>query len=740
MKRGTKMNRRRRSDPDEHDKPNGPDRPDKSSEAGWADQPDKPAGGGRWPDRVHLADPADGPGPAETPLRETRPHPPAGLKEPAHSFPVVGVGCSAGGLDPLRRLLGGFKRECGIAFVAIQHLEPSSESHLVELLRRATSLPVEKIEDGMSVEPGRIHVLPPNRYVTLRDHDLRLARPQLSHGKRMPVDYFLRSLAEVQQERGIGVLLSGTGDDGTAGVKALREHGGLVLVQDPDEAEYGDMPRFAMATGMVDYVLRIEHMPETITRYMQKSHLRAPQLPHINDKIVGGILAAVLARTRYDFRCYKRNTIVRRIHRRMGLCQLDNPELYLEHLRQHPHEAEQLRDDLLIGVTGFFREPDSYEELHRTAVRELVDQASEDTVLRVWVPGCATGEEAYSVAIMLQEQMSAQNRSLPLQIFASDIDEVALETARQAIYPASALEDVPVQLRDRYFVREGDHYRCDRRIREPIVFSTQNLISDPPFSRLDLVSCRNVLIYLEGEMQRKVVSALAFALRPGGWLFLGKSDSISGREDLFRLVSKKHRIYRRLATGRPDVTEMPVASLPQVPFKGQALTVAREHLPINLGNVNQQVMLDHFAACIVLINTQGKILHLYGDASPYLMLPPGEPDLDLLKMARGKLGLKLRVALQRAIGDNTVAGVEQVRIDHGGEAFLARATVRPLRLNHVQERLLAVILEKIPMPPPDPRSVRRRMRTWCAPWSRKSATSRRSCNPPTRSSRRATRS
>lgn len=619
-------------------------------------------------------------------------------------IPVVGIGASAGGLLALEHLLSAVKPTTPAVYVVIQHLMPSAESQLVELLARHSGIPVEVARDGMELTPGRVVVIPPSHLLSIRDGRFRLEPLATGRtGARMPVDHFFRSMAEESEDQAVAVVLSGTGSDGTFGAGAVRQAGGLVIAQDPNEAEYADMPRSLVTAGLADRVLPVQEIPATIDGFFDATRPRAASRDHASllpEDLLSSILAAVQARTRFDFRSYKKKTLVRRIRRRMGLRQITDPVAYYRLIQQDEAEVVELRKDMLIGVTGFFREPEAFAELQETGIRPLVQEADPNAPIRVWVPGCSTGEEAYSLLMLFQETARALQRNVSVQIFASDIDEAAIEKARLGFYPASQVEEQvsPERIR-RFFAKEGSGYRVEKSLREHVIFSLQNVISDPPFSRLDLVSCRNVLIYLEPRVQRRIISVFAFALRPGRFLFLGKSDNAAGREDLFERLSRAFRIYRRRTTARPDFTELPVAPAE----KSGSEPGAGEPRPIQLATLNTKALLEHFSATVILIDARGRILHFFGEASRYLTLPTGEANLEILSMAREKLALKLRPAIHRAIETGEVVAVEHVPYRHNGDHKLVKITVRPVWGSSPGDKLLAVFLEDEVAPSPESR-------------------------------------
>jgi len=425
-----------------------------------------------------------------------------------NTCPVVGIGASAGGIEALRRLFPHVASDSGMAFIIVQHLDPEHDSVLSEIIARSCSLPVAEIEHDTPVEPDHVYVLPPNASLTIRNRRLLLTRPVMPRGQRNTIDQFFMSLAADQAENAVGVVLSGTGSDGTMGLRAIKENGGLAVAQ--ANAEYDGMMRSAVASGLVDFVLPVEEIPGKVADYFghieHVGQVRGRQAPEADaSEQLNQIYALLRQHTGHDFSGYKDRTFVRRVERRMHVLQIANMTDFVQRLRKDPREATLLFNDLLIGVTSFFRDPEAFAALEAVAIPHLFEGKAADDSVRVWVPGCATGEEAYSIAILLREVGSKTHPGLKLQVFATDIDETALETARMGRYPASIMKDVPAQRLERYFLREDGTYRVASELREICLFSAHNLLRDPPFSRLDLISCRNLLIYLGGELQDRII-------------------------------------------------------------------------------------------------------------------------------------------------------------------------------------------------------------------------------------------
>lgn len=567
-------------------------------------------------------------------------------------FPVVGLGASAGGLDTFKRFFDALPADCGMAFVLIQHLDPKHQSLMVELLTGHTPMKVVQATDGMRLERDHVYLIPPGVYLAVEDGALRLSKPRERHGARMPFDFFLRSLAQECGERAICAVLSGTGTDGSLGLKAVKEKGGLVIVQDPEEAAFDGMPRSAIMSGGADLVLAVTKIPPALVRYSRQTYVKdtstGVRTPNDIPEAFAGIIDLLAAKTPHDFTLYKQGTLQRRIERRMAMAGLESGARYLQILREDAGERELLAKDLLINVTHFFRDPAAFDLLGETVIPELVQKQVPDRPLRIWVPGCSTGEEAYSIAMLVLEQIAAAGRNIKLQVFASDIDPDCVAFARNGIYPESIEADVTPARLARFFTKEDHHYQVVRELRETVVFTGQSLLADAPFSRLDLVSCRNLLIYLSPDAQRRILSLFHFALREGGVLFLGSSETVGDVSDRFEAISKRHRIYRHLSVSRPGEVDFPRGRSEAVRLPSKA-TVQRAARPrSNLGELSQRALLEAYAPASVLINAKHESLYYFGSADRYLKIVAGEDTRDVLAMAREGLRAKLRSAIHQA--------------------------------------------------------------------------------------------
>src|SRR5271155_478012 len=581
------------------------------------------------------------------------------------SFPVVGFGASAGGLDAFRRLLGALPSSTGMAFILIQHLDPTHPSMMVDLLTGHTPLTVQQAADRMPLEPEHVYLIPPGTYLSIRGGALHLSEPRERHGARLPFDFFLRSLAEELGDRAICVILSGTGTDGTLGLRAVKEQGGLVIAQDPDEAEYDGMPRSAIMTGAVDLVLAVAKIPEILAKYGRRK--RSAPDDHPPDRLAE-IINLLRTKTAHDFALYKPGTLLRRIERRMALAGVDDSGRYLDMVQQDSDELDLLAKDLLINVTSFFRDRAAFELMAENVIPDLVRRHPSDRPLRIWVAGCSTGEETYSLAMLLLEAVSAAKRNIKLQVFASDVDEDAVALAREGHYPESIAADVsPVRLA-RFFNQEEHGYRVVPELRGVVVFTVQDVLADPPFSRLDLISCRNLLIYLRPEAQEKVLLLFHFALSEGGVLMLGGSETVGNLSDRFKPISKKQRIYRQIGRSRPGEVDFPTGpgGGAQTLWPGRTRPAAAHGISVR--DLTHRLLLETYAPASVLINRKHECLYYSGPPDRYLRVAAGEPSRDLLDMAREGLRNKLRAAIQQASQEHALTIVTGAQASYAGSA------------------------------------------------------------------------
>lgn len=607
---------------------------------------------------------------------------------------VVGVGASAGGLDAYKQLLSTVSDSGGVAFVLVQHLDPTHESLMVELLSKHCPLPVLQVTDGMRVEPDHVYMIPPNKSLTLEGNEFRLEPPITTRGMRLPIDRFLQSLAKNRKERSIAVILSGTGSDGSEGVRAIKGEGGLTIAQKSEQAEYDGMPRAAEKTGAVDLILPIEEMNEAIIGYAAHPYARVEaELPlaDASPSHLRAILSLLRAHTDQDFSRYKRGTLVRRIARRMSLRNVAEASEYLELLREEKEEIAALFRDMLIGVTRFNREPPAWEKLSQQMEKVLKDRPAGQP-FRVWVPGCSTGEEAYTVAMMLFGLEQRNGSRFDLQVFATDIDSSAIETARRGRYHENVAQDLPEGWVEMYFQREGEQLSVKKRLRETCIFAVQNLLSDPPFSNLDLISCRNLLIYLESDVQQRVFDMFHFALRPGGFLFLGSSEAPAQQKSLFETVSQSCRIFRKRNAEKTTSAAFPVSpgGAGGASKKRTRIEQLSEDPPSNTVERTKQALLHDFAPASVVVNERGIIQYIHGSVGEFLDFPTGEPDLDLAAMAVTGLKAKVRTALHQARTTTEAINVLAPRVRRGGSETRVRIIVRRLASKSESEPLWLV--------------------------------------------------
>jgi two-component system CheB/CheR fusion protein len=569
---------------------------------------------------------------------------------------VVGMGASAGGIEAAKQFFQAMPNHSGMAFVLIQHLDPTHESMMPDLIGRFTGMAVRQAMEGMQVEPNCVYIIPPDKILTIEDDRLHTQKFGQRRGMRTPIDEFFRSLAK-RGEKAVGIVLSGTASDGTQGLREIKMHNGLTIAQDPREAQQDGMPRNAINSGAVDYVLRANQMPEILRRYSEHPYVTRKEggvegAEDAADRQSGldGILAVLRVRIRHDFRGYKKKTLVRRIQRRMSLSDMQDMHQYRDFLRENPEEVNKLLSNLLIGVTSFFREPEAWQFLSEQAIKPLVQARADDQPIRVWVPGCSTGQEAYSIAMLLVEQADAVNHRLRAQVFGTDIDMDALNVAREGIYPETTAQQVSPERLKRFFAKIGQTYRIRGELREMITFAAQNVVTDPPFSNIDLVSCRNLLIYLETDVQDRLLNLFHFALATGGILMLGNFETVTQHEELFATISRKWRLYRKVGTSHKAAFSMPLVELPRSSGVevGNRTREARGQVRKSPGHLAEQALAAHFVSGAVLVDTNCNVLHYHGKVEDFLTFPPGEPTQDLLALVRTGLRSRLRTAVHEA--------------------------------------------------------------------------------------------
>ena len=603
-------------------------------------------------------------------------------------FLVVGLGGSAGAISAFKEFFRHVPPRSGMAYVIILHLSPEYESHLAEVLQQATEMPVEQVNESVHVEPERVYVIPPNKSLTMSDGMLTLSDVTGYEQRRAPVDIFFRTLADSHDSRAVAVVLSGTGANGSMGMKRVKEMGGLVLVQEPAEAEFDEMPRNSIATGLVDQVLPVAEMPARIKAYWEQlGSLRLPAeaggRAEADEQALVEIFTTLRVRTGHDFTDYKRGTAVRRIARRMGVQGLPDLPAYARYMREQHEESHALLKDLLISVTNFFRDGEAFRALERRVIPRLFEGKGMEDQVRVWVAGCATGEEAYSVAMLLAEYAATLPAPPAVQVFATDLDEAAVVQARRGFYTLNDVADVSPERLSAFFVKEGESFAVRRDLRATLLFARHNLLKDPPFSQIDLVTCRNLLIYLNRAAQKRAMEVLHFALNPGGFLFLGASESVEGSGDLFAPFDKEQHFYQ--SRGRMPRTRIPLELSPSLridrgaaPEQAARPAAPRERRPERLSGVElHRRLLEMYGPPSVVVNEDYDIIHLTERAGRYLQFRAGEGTLNLLRVVRPELSLDLRAALLQAAQEQASVEARGLSLEIDGQTEMVNLVVRP---------------------------------------------------------------
>jgi len=621
------------------------------------------------------------------------------------NFPIVGIGASAGGLEALEQFMRQVPPGCGMAFVIVQHLDPTHKGIMAELLQRVTTLAVLQVKDRMRVQPNCVYVIPPNKEMSILHGVLHLFEPTAPRGLRLPIDFFLRSLAEDRQELSIGVILSGMGSDGTMGMRAIKEKAGLGLVQEPTSAKFDSMPRSVIAAGLADLIAPAEDLPGKIIDFLCHiltiDKIEKP-LEEKDQSAIEKIMILLRTKTGQDFSLYKKNTIYRRIERRMSIHKIDRIAAYVRYLQENPQEVELLFKELLIGVTSFFRDPASWEQLRDKFIVALLAGHKTGGTLRAWSTGCSTGEEAYSMAIIFKEAMELvkPTEKITLQIFATDLDRDAIDKARQGSYPANIVADVSPERLKRYFVKEDIRYRVSKEIREMVTFATQNIIMDPPFTRLDILICRNLLIYLAPELQKKLLPLFHYCLKPGGALFLGSAESISTFTELFESLDLKMRLYRR----RESVMTIERLVFPPTfshPLAGVPKELHMLKPSANLQTLADQLLLQHFSPPAVLTNDQGDIIYINGRTGRYLEPAAGKANWNIFAMAREGLRFELGNAFQKALRQKEAVSARGLKVGTNGGTQNVDLTVQAIAEPAELNGMVMIVFNDVATPPDD---------------------------------------
>lgn len=619
----------------------------------------------------------------------------------------VGIGASAGGLEALEEFFKNMPAESGMAFAVVQHQVPDQPSLLPEILQRCTQMPVLEIEDnGMPARPDTVYIKPPGYDLSLLRGTFILLKPTTTFGGKTSIDTFLRHLAEDQDGKAVGIILSGMGSDGTLGIRALKERTGMVMAQEPESAKFASMPQSAIATGLVDYIAPPMQLSRLLCEYIEANiqlRERHASVTPILENSLSRIFVLIRARTGQDFALYKRSTIIRRLERRMGLHQLTQMNDYIRYLQENPSEVEILSKELLIGVTRFFRDPGAWEALLEKALPELILSRPAGSLLRIWVVGCSTGEEAYSMAIVLQEYLENLGRTgeIQFQIFATDTEKEAIEIARRGRYPMNIEADVSKARLEKFFIEENATFRIHPHLRESIIFAPQNIIRDPPYTHLDIISCRNLFIYLSPELQRKIVNLFHYALDSGGILFLGSAESIGGNNDLFSTLEGNWRIFQKrdvpIRAASHDLPSVFSARSDAYEIRGASLAAARGR---SLTDIVQQQLLEMYAPPAVIITEDGDIAYFHGRTGKYLEPLPGKANLNVFAMAREGLRYALTSLLRTAAVEKRRISAEDVTIAGDDGALHVRLTVQPILKHSSRTDIYLVVFEDVPLPNP----------------------------------------
>lgn len=628
------------------------------------------------------------------------------------AFPIVGIGASAGGLTALEQFLSHVPPQSGLAIVVVQHRDPHSEGMLVELLQRHTPMPVLQALDQMLVEPDHVYVIPPGRDLSLLHGVLHLFEPTEARGLRQPIDFFLKSLADDRQHNSIGVVLSGMGSDGTLGLRAIRQAGGASFAQTPASAQFDSMPRSAIDADVVDAVAPADELPAKVIAFVKRIRLVGDIQAQVEaefQRTAAGFLDKILVllrtHTGHDFSAYKKNTIMRRVERRMGLHQLPRIDDYLRYVRENPKEVELLLGELLIGVTSFFRDAAVWEQVQREVLPALRGNHPEGGLLRAWIPGCSSGEEAYTLAMLFRESQDDVNvaQRHKLLIFASDLDKEAIVRARSGVYPESISADVSAARLKRFFVPEAAGYRVSNEIREMVIFAEQNVIVDPPFTRIDFLSCRNLLIYLEAGLQEKLLQIFHYSLAPRGYLLLGSSESVGPASALFTGLPGRSRIYRRLDVTTPALLSGMSNTFSHAGSRAAVVGLAGQGaaaIPPDLPTLVEQLVLANYAPAALLVSSKGEMLYFSGKTGKYLEPAAGKPNLNLFAMARDGLKQALSEAFYRAVREAKTATLKRVRISHVGAASHVDVVVQPLSEPVALSGTVLIVFKDVAAPSP----------------------------------------
>ena len=614
-------------------------------------------------------------------------------------FPIVGIGTSAGGLETLEQFFSKMPEKTGMAFVIVQHLDANHVSMMPELLQRMTTMKVFQITDHLKVKPNCVYVIPPNKTISLLNGFLHLFAPIETQGLRLPIDIFFRSLAEDKKEKSIGVILSGMGSDGSLGIKAIKEKNGIVLVQDPETAKFDSMPRSAVKAVIADIVAPVEELPAKLIHFLQfiPSKKRDLEIDSANKSNLDKIIILLREQTGHDFSSYKKNTLFRRVERRKGIHNIHKIENYVRFMQENPKETEILFKELLIGVTSFFRDTEVWEKLKEVVLPEMLEKLPDGTVLRAWVSGCSTGEEAYSLAIIFKEVLEKlqKKRNLNLQIFATDLDIEAIEKARKGVFPPNITVDVSPERLSHFFINENKSFRVNPTIREMVVFAPHNVIKDPPFTKLNLLTCRNMLIYMEPELQNKIIRLFNYSLNPGGIMVLGSAETLGTNNEGFDVIDDKLKIFKRSSLAKTKVP-LDFPSAFSINNKINPKILATPINEENIQSLTDQILLNHFTPASVLVGEKGDIINITGLTGKYLEPIAGKANWNLFAMLRGDLRVELPIAFQKALKNYQPVILRKIKIENYGNEQYVDVTIQQIEKPNTLKGKVMIVFNDLP--------------------------------------------
>ncbi len=614
-------------------------------------------------------------------------------------FPIVGIGASAGGLEALEQFLGNVPENSGMAYVVVQHLDPTQKGMLPELLQRISKMKVFQVIDRMAVKSNCVYVIPPNKSMSILKGVLHLFKPMEARGLRLPIDFFLRSLADDRHERSIGLILSGMGSDGSMGLRAIKENNGIVMVQDPATAKFDSMPRNAIDSVVVDIVAPANELPAKLIDFLKHIPVVKSDLDiEIEDKsALEKIIILLRTYTGNDFSLYKKNTVYRRIERRMGVHKIDKITSYVHFLQENPKEVNILFKELMIGVTNFFRDTIVWEKLSETVIPNIIGNLQAGSILRAWVPGCSTGEEAYSLAIVFKEALEKINPhgGFPLQIFATDLDNEAIEIARKGIFPANIATYVSPDRLNRFFIKTDDGYRVNTEIREKVVFAKHNIIMHPPFTKIDILSCRNLLIYMDTELQKKLIGMFYYSINPEGIMVLGTSETLRTQSHLFTPMDAKLKIYKRSVTSLiPELFDFPASFSQTKPANIENQIPARSTL--NIQTFADQLLLQHFSSAGVLVNENGDIIYISGRTGKFLEPAVGKANMNIFAMLRDGLRNEFPVAFRKAIIKKEAVVLRNIKVGTNGGTQTFNVNIQWINKPEPLNGMVMIIFTDVP--------------------------------------------